>query len=324
MIQNQEKISIRDFIDVISGRGRAVECAGLTGSARAHLTAKAFRTLSIPMVVVLASSKEAEKFVSDLAFFAGPSEIPVIYFPPYNILPSKILAYHTETAARRIRSLYRMATTPGPFVAATTVDAMLQKLIPRGELCDYAELVQRNEELDRDDLIEKLVAGGYVRAVIVEEPGDFSVRGGILDVFSPMYSNPVRIELFGDTVDSLRFFSAATQRKMHDVDEVVILPAKETILKKSDVTPVINRIRQQAAALGTPVTSVRRIVDRVKGEGAFSEIESLMPLVYPRLDSLFDYAPSNALFILTEPGRLEKTAAETRAKALEHFEAARD
>ncbi len=324
MNQNQEKISSRDFIDVISNRTRGVECTGLSGSAGAYLAAKTYKALSAPMVVVQASAKEAETFVSDLTFFSGPSDIPVIYFPPYNILPSKILTYHTKTAARRIKSLYEMATRGGPFVVVTTVDAMLQKLIPRRELCDNAELVQINEEMDRDGLIDKLVSGGYVRAVIVEEPGDFSVRGGILDVFSPMYSNPIRIELFGDFVDSLRFFSAVTQRKMRDMDEAVILPARETILKPSMVDSVIHRIRRQAAVIGTPATSVRRLVERVKGERAFSVIESLMPLVYPRLDSFFDYTPNNALFLLAEPGKLEKRAGETRLQAMEHFETARD
>ena len=89
------------------------------------------------------------------------------------------------------------------------------------------------EDIDRDLFVANFLSGGYVQAMIVEEPGDFCVRGGILDVFSPLYSDPLRIELFGNTVDSLRFFSAASQRTTKKIQEAVVLPAKETILKRS-------------------------------------------------------------------------------------------
>ena len=120
-----------------------------------------------------------------------------------------------------------------------------------------------------DFLIEKLTSGGYARSMIVEEPGDFCVRGGILDVFSPLYSDPLRIELFGDTIDSLRFFSAATQRKTKSTREAIILPAREAILKKERMSQMINNIREQASTLDIPVTKVRGLIDRIKHESHY-------------------------------------------------------
>jgi transcription-repair coupling factor (superfamily II helicase) len=152
--------------------------------------------------------------LEDLRFFSKDLQKASIYFPPYNILPFKRLSYHNETAAKRIRALYRLIEDEMPPVVVTTVSALLQRLIPKLMLSDYAEIIMAGEDIDRDLLIEKLISGGYVRAAIVEEPGDFCVRGGILDIYSPLYSDPLRIELFGETVDSLRFFSAATQRRI--------------------------------------------------------------------------------------------------------------
>jgi len=159
------------------------------------------------VVVIVPSTKDAEKYLEDLRFFLAKNNPSPVYFPPYNILPFQQLSYHSETAGRRIKSLYRLIVEDAPQIVVTTVAALLQRIIPKQDLSDYAELIMAGEEIHRDLLVEKLVSGGYVRSAIAEEPGDFCVRGGILDVFSPLYSDPLRIELYGDTVDSIRFFS---------------------------------------------------------------------------------------------------------------------
>jgi len=150
-------------------------------------------------------------------------------------------------------------------------------------------------------------------------PGDFCVRGGILDVFSPLYSDPLRIELYGDTVDSIRFFSAANQRTIKNIQEAVILPARETVLKTECIDQIIGRIREQASRLDLPATKVRSLIDRVRNEGVFPGVEGLIPLIYPDLHTLFDYTPSDALFILTEPAELEKAANQSQEQASNCF-----
>ncbi|MCK4469885.1 MAG: transcription-repair coupling factor, partial [Desulfobacterales bacterium] len=228
---NQEKSSLKSLIDLIPCRNSGIECTGLSGSDRAFLVSKIYMERRMPVVVLTASSKDAETLLEDLRFFSKDLQKASIYFPPYNILPFKGLSYHNETAAKRISALYRLIEDETPLVVVTTVSALLQRLIPKLMLSDYAELIMAGEDIDRDLLIEKLISGGYVRAAIVEEPGDFCVRGGILDIYSPLYSDPLRIELFGETVDSLRFFSAATQRRIENIQEAIILPAREAILK---------------------------------------------------------------------------------------------
>jgi transcription-repair coupling factor (superfamily II helicase) len=282
------------------------------------------KRLKTPLMVVAADRKQMEQVADDLLFFTDPENPQVLTFPDYNLLPFKRLSFHSETAAERIRTLFLLTSTgPSPLVV-TTVAAMMHRMVPKGELVDYAELLAVNEDIDLDGLLEKLTACGYIRTGIVEEPGDFCLRGGILDIFSPMYADPLRIELFGDMVESIRLFSAISQRKIKDLDEAVILPAKEIIVKKSDLPVVISRIREQAALLELPVTKVREIVDRISREGNFSELESLIPLVYENPETLVDYLPANTLWVLPDPNdllasadRFERLTAKNHSAAVE-------
>ncbi|MGD9335243.1 MAG: transcription-repair coupling factor, partial [Desulfobacterales bacterium] len=271
------------------------------------------------VVVIVPSTKDAEKYLEDLSFFLGKNNLSPVYFSPYNILPFQHLSYHSETAARRIRSLYRLIVEDIPQIVVTTVAGLLQRIIPKQELSDYAELIMAGEEIDRDLLVEKLVSGGYIRSAIAEEPGDFCVRGGILDIFSPLYSDPLRIELYGDTVESLRFFSAANQRTKKNVQEAVILPARETVLKAECIDQIVGRIRDQASRLDLPAKTVRSLIDQVRNEQVFPGIEGLIPLIYPELDTLFDYTSEDALFILIEPAELEKAADQSQEQASNCF-----
>ena len=323
MNPNQEKISIETLtetlIDKISERKQAIECTGLEESAKAYLILRIFLKHKGPVFLLAPSQKYAERLLEDLRFFAGNDETELLYFPPYNILPFKFLSYHSETAARRIRTLYQLIEGDVPSIVVTTVEALLQKIIPRKEISDFAELIMVDEEIERDDLIEKMIFGGYARTAIVEEPGDFSIRGGIMDIFSPMYPDPLRIEFFGDTVDSIRSFSAASQRKIKNLKEAIILPAREAVLLKERIPLIISRIRQRASELDIPVSSVRKIISRIKNEGVFPGVESLIPMIYPSLDTFFDYLTENTLFIQTEPEELKKAAVELQTQTSKNY-----
>lgn len=319
LYQNQEKISLESLIEQIPGRSKGIDCTGLCGADRAYLACRIYNKLRAPLIAIVASTKDAEAFLEDLLFFSKKTNTPITYFPPYNILPFKDFAYHSETAAKRIRTLYRLMVDAVPPIVVTTVDALLHKIIPKQEIINYAELIMKGEEIDRDLLVKKLLGGGYVQSMIVEEPGDFCVRGGILDIFSPLYSDPLRIELFGDTVDSLRFFSTADQRTTQNIQEAVILPAKEAILKTEHTDEIITRIRAQASTLEIPVTKIRDLVNRIKNEGDFPGIDSLIPLLYPKLASFFEYVPEQALYMLIEPGELEKAAEEFQKQTSHNF-----
>jgi transcription-repair coupling factor (superfamily II helicase) len=308
MLQKQEKLFIQDLIDSIPGRRRPLSCAGLNGSEKAYLVSRLFDALKQPMCLIVPTLIQADQMAEEIAFFTQHSQAKIHLFPSYNIKPSKYLDYHNETAAHRIKVLYRLMEGGLPRLTIATVEGVLQKLIPKKELSAYAELVMKGEELDRDYLIEKLISGGYTRCAIVEEPGDFSVRGDILDIFSPLYADPVRIELFGDTVDSIRFFSPETQRKINDVEEAVILPAREVIVSRGSLDDMVERIKKRAVEFDMPSKEVRKLLHCIKKEGVYKGLERFLSLIFPCLDTFFDYLPQNTLFVLSEPKALESAA----------------
>ena len=296
-----------------------VDCSGVSGSERAYIISCLLKELKAPVFVIASNRKQGERFLEDLNFFSKGFEFPRLFFPSYNLLPFKSLSYHNETAAKRISILHTLLESDSPPVVVTTIDAVLGRLMPKKEITGFAELLMIEEDIDLDLLVSKLVSGGYRRTPIVEEPGDFSIRGGIVDIFSPMYDDPIRFELFGDIIESLNFFSATSQRKIRSTEEAVIIPTREVILKKESLNEIIVRIREQASILELPVTSLRTIIDRFKQDGIFKGIEGLMPLVYPELDTFFDYAPNNSSFVLLNPGDLEKQAQEFENQTIDNY-----
>jgi transcription-repair coupling factor (superfamily II helicase) len=303
MNQNQEKLSWPQVLSGAVGRSQLLEIGGLSSTAAAYAAAAYFRSKTIPMVVVADTPKQAGELLEHLSLFLQGMDRPLLHFPAYNVTAFKPMAYHNETAALRIRTLYQLIEGPPAALTVTSAAALAQRLVPKNDLVGFSELIVAGEEIDRDALVRKLVAGGYSRATIVEEYGDFSLRGGILDVFSPLDSDPLRIEFFGDTVESIRYFSADNQRTLRSVDEVVLLPAREAILYPEALQTVLGRLRLLASQVGMPVTEVRQIVDRIKNEGIFAGIENLLPLIYPQLDTIFDYLRPDTLFGIMEPGQ---------------------
>ena len=133
-MQNQEIISYNELIEQLTEHKHSIDCVGFSGSEKAYLIAKFFLQQRVPLLVVASSTKQAEQLIEDLRFFAGNAEMPILFFPPYNILPFKFLSYHNETAGHRIRVLYQLLEETTPSVLVTTIEALLQKLIPRYEI----------------------------------------------------------------------------------------------------------------------------------------------------------------------------------------------
>ena len=300
-------------IAVALERGRReVLVTGASGSGSAYMVLSEARASGRPFLVCLPTQKEAELFYSDIAFFAGKKGFPHFLFPAYHVHSSRRIAYHNEIAANRIKTLYTLAIGGQmPAVYVTWIDALMQRLVPKQVLCDAAEPVMVNENLDLTDLIGRLHAAGYTHAAIVEEPGDYSVRGGIVDVFSPMYSDPLRIELFGDTVESIRLFSTLTQRKIRLINEAVILPAREAVIRKSTISDIISRARKTAVQAGISRQDIEEFEESLKTTGSFTGMESFLPLIYEKPGVFFDYVPESAVIVSVNPAEIEARA-ETR------------
>ncbi len=316
---------IQSVMEILQQDQGRVECTGISGSQRAYLFSCLARGFHGPVCMVLPTWKAYERFAQDLGFFSDPGFPEVCTFAPYHISPFTPVAHHHETAAQRIRVLYRMAASSEPMIVLIPAETLLERLIPKRVVCDYAELLLTGEETDREQLISKLDAGGYTRVTLVEEHGEYSVRGGIMDIYSPMYAEPLRIEFCGDTIDSIRFFSALTQRRVAEAEEAVILPAREVVLDREGRPQVVERVSAYAKAHADPSVNADAVIGRINQEGAFSGIEGFLPLIYAGLDTMFDYAAENTVWVRCDPGDIEKQAVAQKDRVIkDHFSARED
>ena len=315
--------SIADLLNLLPDTQGRISCTGLSGAEQGYLLSRLHGKLQRPLFVLCPKAKGAEGLARDLRFFSAQPDIPVITFPPYDILPFKPLSYHPETACRRIEALYKMVTATQPPVIITTVSAVLQKVIPKTALSGFADYLLPGEETDRDALIDKLIQGGYQRTVLVEEAGDYAVRGALIDLFPPLYSDPVRIEFFGDVVESIRTFAAQDQRSLKTLSDLTLLPATETVLDPAEIHNVVTRVRKQGRILEMPGMRIEDIVEGLENQEQFPGIGGLISLIYPSLDTLFDYLPQQALPVVVDSAGIEKVAIETEETIAKNYLSAR-
>jgi len=310
---------ISDFIAKLDNIPGRAYCTGLSGAERGYFLWHLYKESGRPLLVVCPETKEMDNLTEDIRFF-GNRENEVVSLPPQDIIPVKSLSHDAQTACRRIEVLYQILNTPRPPIITTTVTAVMERLMPKAVLSTYPEYILAGEELDRDDLIAKLIEGGYQRSTLVEELGDYAVRGSLVDVFPPLCSDPVRIEFDGDLVASVRIFSAQNQLTLKSIDELVLLPAVETVMSPQGLPAIGDRIRKEGDRLDMPGLRVEEAVERAMNQEQFSGIGALLPLMYEKTETLFDYLPGHTLPILTHTADLEKAALETETKAMESYE----
>ena len=217
-----------------AGRRRLV-FSGLWGSAKAAVIAGMATEANVPFFVLAATDAQAESFHQDLVCWfqwLGRTADPPILFPSPEILPYELTAPHPDLIRQRMQALYRMARTDPdrsdrPMIVVASVPAAMQRVMAPAALRGAALSLSAGQAADRDGLIESLVDLGYSRTESVQHPGEFGVRGGILDLFSTAGREPVRIEWAGDQVESIRVFDPETQLSAAAEARVQILPALE-------------------------------------------------------------------------------------------------
>ncbi len=218
----------RRHLALARGRRRV---SGLTSTARALYLPLFARAAQVPTVVLVADNKAADAM--HLALVAGcelTGAIPadrVLRLPAHDVLPFENLSPHPDIQEQRAKTLWKIATGEASIVVAP-VEAAAMKLFPAPFYAGLAQVLRRGEEVDVDTLLAHLTSIGYTRMDMVEMPGQFTRRGGILDVYSPEADRPVRLEFFGDEIESIRKFDPETQRSAAPLDEARLLPLTET------------------------------------------------------------------------------------------------
>ena len=263
------------------------------GSARALLLAEAARTHEGLLVVVARDTQRAQALEAELGIFADG--LPVLQFPDWETLPYDAFSPHPEIVSQRIATLYRL---PGVKrgVLVVPVATLMQRIAPRAHITGSGLVMSKGQQLDLAAEQRRLEASGYRHVPQVAEPGDFAVRGALLDIFPMGTAEPYRIELFDDEVESIRSFDPETQRSQQQVERVELLPAREFPLTEEAAKEFRSNLRERF-----PIDVRRCPLYQDMKEGVTpGGIEYYLPLFFEQTATLFDYLADDALFVLGE------------------------
>ena len=293
--------------------GEAAAVTGIGQLNRSHFIAALRQDTTAPMVIVCQDDMAAKRLQEELHAFLSDT------FP---VLPSRDLTlYDTAVVSRgweqkRLRQLYDLA------VGATALqifswEALSQRTMPREVLLRAAFSLEVGKEYFLEDLLHRLTDSGYSRCSMVEGPGQFALRGGILDVFSPAADRPIRAEFFGDELDTMGYFDPDTQRRTENVDSIVILPVGESQPKLhpegigglcNDLRHLIARQKRRKNLNEPLIKTLEKDLEKYENGMLNPASDRYMALIYPEMATAANYIPHNATVIVCDHGGLHRTA----------------
>ena len=271
-----------------------------------------------PLLVITSTYREAESLTATLASLLGEDE--VAYYPAWETLPHERLSPRSDTVGRRLTVLRRLAGNdelPAPRVVVAPVRAALQPQVAGLGALRPVRLVA-GRDYDLGDVARQLVDAAYVRVDLVERRGEFSVRGGILDVFGPMDEHPVRVDFFGDTIEEIRPFSVADQRSMDTtLPEALVTPCRELLITDD----VRARAARLAVAYAGAPGNLGELFDKIAQGHAVEGMEGLAPALVDRLELLVDTLGPTAAVLVSDPERVRARALELVQTSQEFLDA---
>jgi transcription-repair coupling factor (superfamily II helicase) len=258
-----------------------------------------------PWLHVCRDDGRMARFAAALAFFHP--EIEALTFPAWDCLPYDRVSPNGEIVSRRIDTLTRLATAPPDrLVVLTTVNALVQRVPPRRLFDGRVLTLRTGGRVGIDRLQSFFRNNGYIRTDTVRESGEFAIRGGIVDLYPAGAAEPLRLDFFGDTLESVRSFDPLTQRSTGKLDEAALRPVSEVLLDEDAVRRFRSRYREQFGATGTDDP----LYESVSAGRRYPGMEHWLPLYYERLETLFDYLPGAGI-------SLDYQAEEVRGHRLE-------
>jgi len=293
--------------------GQSAAVTGIGQLCRSHLIASLYSQTQKPMVILCQDDMAAKRLQEELKAFLE-RDIPV--------LPSRDLTlYDTAVVSRgweqkRLRQLFDLAIGRTR-LQIMSWESMSQRTMPKRVLTGSAFRLTVGQEYPIEALLARLSASGYSRCAMVEGPGQFAVRGGILDVYSPAADRPFRAEFFGDELDTMGFFDPDTQRRTENVDEVVILPVGETQPRLhpggidglcADLRSMIARQKRRKNLNEALIATLERDLEKYENGVPNPASDRYMALIYPDAATAMDYIPADAMLVLCDQSALHRTA----------------
>ena len=286
---------------------KLIEVNGLSEPAKSFLISSIYDVLNKSIVIVTHSDLEAKNLYEDMNLYMSN----VYYFPAREIVFYNIDAISGDLRWARLKIIKEILSKRKNIIV-TSIDAFASRYAPKELFKKHTKVLKVGEQIDFSNLIKLLVESGYERTEMTESKGEFSVRGGILDVYPPDSIYPYRIEFFGDEIDSIRTFNAESQRSIDNVDKIEIFPAKEVIidenakiLAKDNIQIELNEVLSKCKDKNRNKkleNNIRKNLSDLDEFGTFQMIESYLPFFYDKANSFFDYL-SNYFVIVAEKDR---------------------
>ena len=313
---------LADFSELVSNLKSNISPIAVTGvsdSVRAHLISCACNTLNSGALVIAPNTSAAAELYDDLCFFAGSENV-------LKFNSSELMFYDAEAKSRdvlisRLSVLGKLAENPDGFIVVATPEALLSVTLPK-ELCMAANIsLSVGDEIETEELANRLVSMGYRREEMVEGSGQFSIRGGIVDVFPCGCDNPFRIEFFDTEVDSIRVFDIETQRTTERAEIFEAGPAGELLLDEGSAKRLAEKLEELMNAQdmttergAKAAANLKRDAERIRERIYFPSMDKYIPYIYPKeKPTLLDYISENTLIFADEPQRIAERA-EIRLK----------
>jgi len=294
--QNHPFKKLKSFL--LQNKKEEIYLSGIRGSFFAYLAGRLSLGSARCFLVITPDNDTAEKICRELKFYLAQKKgeglyRSVLFFPGWE-LPYDSADPHPEKVISRLETLYALQKGDSCPIVVSSLRALMQHSIPPDVLKKAVISIDSQNNIDRDFLVQKLIAHGYQNVSLVEERGEFSVRGGILDLFPPLCHHPLRIEFFGDNVESIRRFNPVTQRSLSNLENVSILPVSEVILDKQTQKTALESIDLLQTRKEIPFRLIKEFQERVQQNSKFPEMAFLLEFFYKQMGTLFHYLPKNS------------------------------
>lgn len=293
----KDNMKFKSITEKISEKTFPINIYGISESGKSYIINGIFEENDNSMVVVTHSDVDAKNLYEDLSFYTTD----VFYFPVREVVFYNVDAISGDLRWARLKVIKEILQNERKKIIVTSIDALTSLYTPKEYYLRYSMIIKTGDDIDLKEISKSLLQCGYERVEVVEGKGEFSFRGGILDVFPPTSAYPYRVELFGDEVNSIRTFNTESQRSIEKVEEFSIFPSKEVIVDDECRSRAVQNINEELKKVIANVSKENKeSVEKIKGIVGkniellnntyyFETIDSYLPFFYEKLDSFFDY-----------------------------------
>ena len=310
--------ALRDLAARLEQGEREITIEGSVGAARSLAIARAALAEARPLAVLTSRNQDARTLAQEIAFFLSllsASPPRVIHLPGMEVDPYRGLSPHPEIAAARAGAIWQLLQD-GPSVIVASVQAAAMRLHGPQRFRSYCLEIRKDQSYEPELLRGFLQEAGYTEDDPVTDPGEFSVRGGILDVFPPHMENPVRLEFFGDQIDSMRLFDVDSQRSISGIESFELIPMRENCVQRRQLEKWAEAARQRWSEAAQRF--LEEELARARAGETFPAFEFLLPALDPLESTLFDYLPGFRL-VPVDREVMEAALAKFHAELYERF-----